>query len=35
MILETAKDVIRKESQAIAGLLDRLDENFERAVTAI
>ena len=35
MILETAKDVIRQESQAIAGLLGRLDENFERAVTAI
>ncbi|MEE9442646.1 MAG: KpsF/GutQ family sugar-phosphate isomerase [candidate division Zixibacteria bacterium] len=35
MILKTAKDVITKESQAIAGLVERLDENFERAVKAI
>ncbi|MFH1700806.1 MAG: KpsF/GutQ family sugar-phosphate isomerase [Candidatus Zixiibacteriota bacterium] len=35
MILKTAKDVILKESQAIAGLVDRLDENFEMAVKAI
>lgn len=35
MILKTAKDVISKESQAIAGLVERLDENFEEAVKTI
>jgi arabinose-5-phosphate isomerase len=30
-----AKEVIKKEADAIAGLLDRLDENFDRAVEAI
>jgi arabinose-5-phosphate isomerase len=35
MILETAQDVIKKEAEAIAGLLDRLDDNFEKAVEAI
>ncbi len=35
MILESARDVIKKEAEAVAGLLDRLDENFEKAVRAI
>lgn len=35
MILESARDVIAKEAEAVAGLLDRLDENFEKAVRAI
>ncbi len=35
MILESAKDVIRKEAEAVAGLLDLLDDNFEKAVQAI
>lgn len=35
MILESARDVIRKEAEAVAGLLDHLDENFEKAVRAI
>ena len=35
MIKETAQDVIRKEAEAIKGLLDRLDDNFEKAVHAI
>ena len=30
--LETAKRVLRIESEAIAGLMDRLDERFDRAV---
>ena len=32
MSLATAKRVLRIESEAIAGLIDRLDERFERAV---
>lgn len=35
MIIESARDVIKKEAEAVAGLLDRLDENFEKAVRAI
>lgn len=35
MIREIARDVIEKEAGAIAGLLDRLDENFEKAVLAV
>lgn len=35
MILESARDVIKKEAEAVAGLLDKLDENFEQAVRAI
>lgn len=35
MTLDIARDVIRKEAEAIAGLLDRLDDNFDKAVTAI
>src|ERR1700690_2782804 len=32
MSLDTAKRVLRIESEAIAGLLERLDERFEKAV---
>ena len=32
---DIARDVIRKEADAVAGLLDRLDENFDKAVDAI
>ena len=32
MSLATAKRVLRIESEAIAGLIDRLDERFEKAV---
>ena len=32
MSLDTARRVLRIESEAIAGLIDRLDERFERAV---
>jgi len=35
MSRDIAKEVIRKEAEAITGLLDRLDENFDRAVEAI
>jgi arabinose-5-phosphate isomerase len=35
MSLEIARDVIRKEAEAIAGLLEHLDDNFTRAVDAI
>ncbi|MCK5125280.1 MAG: KpsF/GutQ family sugar-phosphate isomerase [candidate division Zixibacteria bacterium] len=35
MIKETAKDVIKKEAEAIYGLLDRIDDNFEAAVNSI
>lgn len=33
--LETAKRVLRIESEAIAGLMDRLDERFDRAVELV
>jgi len=35
MILDAAREVIIREAEAVAGLLDRLDENFEKAVNAI
>lgn len=35
MSRDIAREVIEKEADAIAGLLDRLDENFEKAVDAI
>jgi arabinose-5-phosphate isomerase len=35
MTLEIAKDVIRKEAEAVAGLLERLNEDFIAAVDAI
>jgi arabinose-5-phosphate isomerase len=35
MTLETARDVIKKEAEAVAGLLERLNENFVTAVDAI
>lgn len=35
MVIETGKKVLRIESQAIAGLIDRLDERFEKAVEAM
>jgi arabinose-5-phosphate isomerase len=35
MSREIAREVIRSEADAVAGLLDRLDENFDRAIEAI
>ncbi|MBI5186039.1 MAG: KpsF/GutQ family sugar-phosphate isomerase [Nitrospinae bacterium] len=35
MVIETGKKVLRIESQAVAGLIDRLDEKFEKAVEAM
>jgi len=35
MSLETAKRVLRIESEAIAGLIDRLDARFEQAVETL
>ncbi len=35
MTLETARDVIKKEAEAVAGLLERLNENFVAAVDTI
>ncbi len=35
MIREIAREVIEKEAGAVAGLLDRLDDNFDKAVLAI
>ncbi|MEZ5357392.1 MAG: KpsF/GutQ family sugar-phosphate isomerase [Candidatus Zixiibacteriota bacterium] len=35
MIKKTAIDVITKEAEAVRGLLERLDDNFEKAVKAI
>jgi len=35
MSRDIARDVIAKEAEAIAGLLDRLDDNFDKAVEAI
>jgi hypothetical protein len=35
MIREIAREVIEKEAGAVAGLLDHLDGNFDRAVLAI
>src|ERR1700691_2577342 len=35
MSLETAKSVLRIESEAIAGLIDRLDARFEQAVETL
>jgi len=35
MSREIAREVIKKEAEAITGLLDRLDDNFDRAVEAI
>lgn len=35
MSLEAAREVIIREAEAVAGLLDRLDENFELALEAI
>ena len=35
MSRDIARDVIAKEAGAVAGLLDRLDENFDKAVEAI
>ena len=35
MILETGKEVIRKEAKELAGLAERLDENFVSAVNKI
>lgn len=35
MSLDTAKDVIRKEAEAVAALVDKLDDNFTGAVDAI
>jgi arabinose-5-phosphate isomerase len=35
MVIETGKKVLRIESQAIASLIDRLDEKFEKAVEAM
>ena len=32
---DIARDVIRKEADAVAGLLERLDDNFDRAVEVI
>jgi arabinose-5-phosphate isomerase len=34
-ILETARKVLRTEADAVAGLIDKLDANFERAVELI
>ncbi len=35
MIKKTAIDVITREAEAISGLLERLDDNFEKAVKAV
>ncbi len=35
MMKEIAREVIEKEAGAVAGLLDRLDDNFDKAVLAI
>ncbi|MCP4570670.1 MAG: KpsF/GutQ family sugar-phosphate isomerase [FCB group bacterium] len=35
MSLEAAREVIIREAEAVAGLLDRLDDNFEKAVEII
>ncbi|MFZ0968474.1 MAG: SIS domain-containing protein, partial [Candidatus Acidiferrales bacterium] len=35
MSLETAKRVLRIEAEAIAGLIERLDASFEKAVEAL
>lgn len=35
IIRDIAREVIKKEASAISGLLDRLDENFDKAVEAI
>jgi arabinose-5-phosphate isomerase len=35
MILDIAREVIKKEAEAVQGLLDHLDENFEKAVDII
>jgi len=35
MTLDIAREVIKKEADAVAGLLDHLDENFEKAVETI
>ncbi len=35
MSREIAREVIKSEADAVAGLLDRLDENFDRAIEAI
>lgn len=35
MILKIAREVIKKEAEAVAGLLDHLDKNFGKAVQAI
>ena len=35
MSRETAREVIKKEAEAVAGLLDKLDKNFDAAVELI